>query len=180
MSRLIRDGRRNLSRETKFSGVNGDKEIFPWSAGHVNRIGNLPVDLFSAICDDNNNNNNNCCSVSPQLPPAIGAPWGYCGRGFLLPVDYGSMSLQLTRLRRLNSSTLASISVRKHLNATVLQVTCTRVFFFNSCTGIRRRGKTCQYSSSSTNILYLNILYIVVGVGKIYGRHRGHREQSRE
>ena len=41
-------------------------------------------------------------------------------------------------------------------------------------------NKTCQYSSSSTNISYLNILYIVVGVGKIYGCRRGHREQSRE
>ena len=37
-----------MSRETKFSGVNGDKEIFPWSADHVNRIGNLPVALYSA------------------------------------------------------------------------------------------------------------------------------------
>ena len=46
-------GRPNLSRETKFSGVNGDKEIFPWSANHVNRTGNLPVVLYSAICDDN-------------------------------------------------------------------------------------------------------------------------------
>ena len=87
-------GRPNLSRETKFSGVNGDKEIFPWSADHVNRIGNLPVALYSAISYDNN--------------------------------------------------------------------------------------QTCQYSSSNTNILYLNILYIVVGVGKIYGCRRGHREQSRE
>ena len=62
--------------------MNGDKEFFPWSADHGNRIGNLPVDLYSAtgICYDNN--------------------------------------------------------------------------------------KTCQYSSSSTNISYLNILYIVVGVGK--------------
>ena len=60
--------------------MNGDKEIFPWSADHVNRIGNLPVALYSAICYDNN--------------------------------------------------------------------------------------KTCQYSSSSTNISYLNILYIVLGVGK--------------
>ena len=41
-------------------------------------------------------------------------------------------------------------------------------------------NKTCQYSSIRTNILYLNILYIVVGVGKIYGCRRGHREQSRE
>ena len=56
-------GRPNLSRETKFSGVNGDKEFFSWSADHVNRIVNLPVDLYSAICDNNNNNNNNCCSV---------------------------------------------------------------------------------------------------------------------
>ena len=28
-------GRPNLSRETKFPGGNGDKEIFPWSADHV-------------------------------------------------------------------------------------------------------------------------------------------------
>ena len=59
--------------------MNGNKEIFTWSADHVNRIGNLPVDLYSAICYDNN--------------------------------------------------------------------------------------KTCQYSSS-TNILYLNILYIVAGMEK--------------
>ena len=38
----------------------------------------------------------------------------------------------------------------------------------------------CYDNSSSTNISYLNILYIVVGVGKIYGCRRGHREQSRE
>ena len=70
-------------------------EIFPWSADHVNRIGNLPVDLYSAICDDNNNDNI-CCSVYPQLPPVIGAPWGYYGRGFIFPVDYGSVGVQLT------------------------------------------------------------------------------------
>ena len=46
-------GRPNLSRETKFSGASGDKVIFPWSADHVNRIGNLPVDLYSAVCDEN-------------------------------------------------------------------------------------------------------------------------------
>ena len=86
-------GRPNLSRETKFPGGKGDKEIFPWSADHVNRIGNLPVDLYSAICDDNNNNG---CSVYPQLPPVIGAPWGYYGRGFLLRVDCGSVGVQLT------------------------------------------------------------------------------------
>ena len=66
-----------MSRETKFSGVNGDKEL----------------------------------------------------DGFLFPVDYGSVGVQLTRLRRLNQGTLTSICVRKNLNAIVLQVTCTRKFF---------------------------------------------------
>ena len=41
----------------------------------MNRIGNLPVDSYSAICDDNT-----CkqiyCSVYPQLPPVIGATSG--------------------------------------------------------------------------------------------------------
>ena len=54
MSRLTRDGTaKPVSRNQIFRRVNGDKEIFPWSADHVNRIGNLPVDLCSAICDDN-------------------------------------------------------------------------------------------------------------------------------
>ena len=61
----------------------------------------------------------------PQLPPVIGAPWGYCGRGFLFPVGYGSVGVQLTRLRRLNQGTLNSECFRKNLNATVLQITCT-------------------------------------------------------
>ena len=47
--------------------MNGDKEIFPWSADHVNRIGNLPVDLYSAICDDNNDNNNSTTVVECTL-----------------------------------------------------------------------------------------------------------------
>ena len=110
--------------------MNGDENFFSWSADHVNRIGNLPVDMYSAICYDNNNNSNNCCSVYPQLPHVIGAPWGYCGRGFIFPVDYGPVGVQLTRLRRLNQGTLTSICVRENLNATVLQVTCTREFFF--------------------------------------------------
>ena len=49
MSRLTRDGTaKSVYSEIKFSGVNEDKEIFPWSADHVNRIGNLPVDLYPA------------------------------------------------------------------------------------------------------------------------------------
>ena len=87
MSRLTRDGtgRSNLSRETNFSGANGDKETFPCSADHVNRIGNFPADLYSAICDDNTYIHIiYCCSVYPHFSPFIGALWGYCGRGFLL------------------------------------------------------------------------------------------------
>ena len=146
-------GRPNLSRETKFSGVNGDKEFFTWSADHVNRIGNLSVNLYSAICHGNNNNNN-CCSVYPQLPPVIGAPWGNCGWRFLFPVDYGSVGVQLTRLRRLNQGTLTSTCVRKNLNSSVYQVTCTREFKKNSCTGIRRRGKTCPYKTAVVVLIF--------------------------
>ena len=53
MSRLTQDGTAKPVSRNQISGVNGDKGIFPWSADHVNRIGNLPVDLYSAICDDN-------------------------------------------------------------------------------------------------------------------------------
>ena len=111
--------------------------MFPCSADHVNRIGNLLVDLYPAICDDNTYIDIYCCSVYPQLPPVFRAPWGYCGRGFLFPVGYGSVGVQLTRLRRLNQGTLTSEYVRKNLNATVLQVTCTmqqssRVFYLNT------------------------------------------------
>ena len=95
-----------------------------------------------------------CYSVYLQLPPVIGAPWGYCDRGFLLPVDYGSVGVQLTRLRRLNQGTFTSICVRKNLNATVLQVTYTREFIFNSCTGISRRGETCQYSLAVVVLIF--------------------------
>ena len=143
MSRLTRDGTAKPVSRNQISGVNGDKGIFPWSADHVNRIGNLPVDLYSAICDDNTYINVYYCSVYPRLPPVTGAPWGYCCRGFLFPVGYGSVVVQLTRLRRLTQETLTSQCVRKNLNATVLQVICTREFLFYFCTGISRREKTC-------------------------------------
>ena len=42
-------------------------------------------------------------------------------RGFIFPARYGSVGVQLTRLRRLNQGTLTSERVRKNLNATVLQ-----------------------------------------------------------
>ena len=52
MSRLTRDGTAEpVSRDQKFSGANGDREIlfFPVQLTTTNMIG---VDLFSAICDD--------------------------------------------------------------------------------------------------------------------------------
>ena len=92
------------------------------------------------------------------------------------------VDVQLTRLRRLNQGTLTLICFRKNLNTTVLQVTCTREFFFLFLYRYKSQGEnlSIQHSSSSTNILYLNILYTRVGVGKIYGHRCGHREQSRE
>ena len=58
------------------------------------------------------------CRVYPQLPPVIGAPWGLkknlnafvAGtlRGYFLPVRYGSVGVQLTRLRALYQGTLTS------------------------------------------------------------------------
>ena len=74
-------------------------------------------------------------------------------RGSLFPVCYGSVGVQLTRLHRLNQGTLTSICVRKNLNATVLQVTRTREFFY-SCTGISRRGKTCPYSTALVVLIF--------------------------
>ena len=159
MSRLTRDGTAKPVSQNQIFRRERGQGFFPWSADHVNRIGNLPVDLNSAICDDNNNNN--CCSVYPQLPPVIGAPWVYCGRGFFFPVDYGSVGVQLTRLRRLNQGTLTLICVRKNLNATVLQVTCTREFFKNYCTGIRRRGETCPYKIAVVVLIFCVWTYFI-------------------
>ena len=139
----------------------------------MNRIGNLPVDLYSAICHDNTYIHIYCCSVYPQLPPVIGASWGYCGRGFIFPVGYGSVGVQLTRLCRLNQGTLNSECARKNLNATALHVTSTmrqssRVFFkfLYRHKSEEENVSIKQYSSSSTNILYLNILYTNSGCGK--------------
>ena len=113
-------------------------------------------------------------SVYPQLPPVIGAPWDYCGRGFLFPVDYGSVGVQLTRLRRLNQGTLTSICVRKNLNATVLQVTSNgdlkkKILYRRKSEG---ENVSIQYSSSSTNILYLNILY----TNSVCGKREAHND----
>ena len=59
-------------------------------------------------------------------------------RGFRFPICYGSVGVQLTRLRALCQGILTSECVWKNLNAVVLQVTCTmqqssRVFFLFAC-----------------------------------------------
>ena len=123
--------------KTKFSGANGGKEKFPCSADHGQDWQPYAVDLYSAICDDHT-----CiriyCSVYPQLPPVIGAPWVVAGtlRGFRFPIYYGSVGVQLTRLRALCQGILTTECVWKNLNAIVLRVTCTmqqssRVFFYS-------------------------------------------------
>ena len=83
------------------------------------------------------------CRVYPQLPPVIGAPWGLkknlnafvAGtlRGYFLPVRYGSVGVQLTRLRALYQGTLTSGCVWKNLNTSYLyngQWSNPREFFF--------------------------------------------------
>ena len=54
MSRLTRDATAELSRETKFSDANEDREIFMFPVQlNTNRIGNLTrLILTLAICDD--------------------------------------------------------------------------------------------------------------------------------
>ena len=108
-----RDGQTCLAKR-HVQARTGTRLFFPAQLT-MNRIGNLPVDLYSAICDDNTRIHIYCCSVYAQLPPVIGAPWGYCGHasGIFFPVRYGSVGVQLTRLRRLNQGTLTSECVRK-------------------------------------------------------------------
>ena len=99
MSRLTRDGTAKLVCKTKFSGANGDKEMFPCSADHEQDWQLYPVDLYSAICD-----NHTCmhiyCSVYPQLPPVIEAPWSCCGHAlgisFPRPLWFGGCATHAT------------------------------------------------------------------------------------
>ena len=122
----------------------------------MNRIGNLPVDLYSAICDDNTYIYTvvACTLNSRLLSGHLGVIAGTL-RGFLFPVHYGSVGVQLTRLRRLNQGTLTSECVRKNLNVTVLQVTCTmqqssRLFLF-ACLKGRFRLSWSARNNKKTN-----------------------------
>ena len=71
-------GRPNLSHETKSSGVNGDKEMFPCSADHGQDW-----------------------QAYPQLPPAMGAPRVCCGHasGISFPrlLWFGGRATQVTQ-----------------------------------------------------------------------------------
>ena len=80
------------------------------------------------------------CRVYPHLPPVIGAPWGLkknlnafvAGtlRGYFLPVRYGSVGVQLTRLRALYQGTLTSGCVWKNLNTSYLYNAAILASFF--------------------------------------------------
>ena len=85
------------------------------------------------------------------------------------PVGYGSVDVQLTRLRRLNQGTLTSECAKKKSERNCLtSYLYSRVFFLFLYSGHKSEGVnvSIQYSSSSTNILYLNILYTNSGWGK--------------
>ena len=78
-----------------------------------------------------------CALNSRLLSGHLGVVAGML-RGFLFLVRYGSVCVQLTRLRALCQGTLTSKCVGKNLNATVLQVTCTmqqssQVFILFAC-----------------------------------------------
>ena len=73
------------------------------------------------------------CRVYPQLPPVIGAPWGLKKNLNALvagPRRYGSVGVQLTRLRALYQGTLTSGCVRKNLNTSYLYNAAILASFF--------------------------------------------------
>ena len=153
--------------------MNGNKEIIPCSADHGQDWQAHPVDLYSVVCYDHTYMHIYIlyqvgCTLNSRLLSGHLVFVAGTIRGSLFPVYYGSVGVQLTRLRRLNLGTLTSICVKKNLKATVLKVTCTRVFFCFFLYKHKSKGEnvSIQYSSSSTNILYLNILYTNSGSGK--------------
>ena len=126
MSRVTRDGTAKPVPRNQILRRERSKELFPCSADHEQDWQPYAVDLYSAVCDDHTCIRTHC-SVYAQLPPVLGAPWGCCGHasGIYVSRIYGSVGVQLTRLRALCRGTLTSECVWKNLNATVLQVTCT-------------------------------------------------------
>ena len=116
-----RDSQTSLVK-TKFSGANGGKEKFPCSADHGQDWQPYAVDLYSAICDDHT-----CiriytvaCTLNSRLLSGHRGVVAGALRGFRFPIFYGSVGVQLTRLRALCQGILTSECVWENLNATVL------------------------------------------------------------
>ena len=132
----------------------------------MNRIGNLPVDLYSTICHDNTYIYSvvACTLNSRLLSGHLGVIAGTL-RGFIFPVRYGSVSVQLTRLRKLNQGTLTSECVTKNRNAAVLQVTCTMQ---QSSRGGKRVHKTVPGTAVVVLTFVFEHTHFIprVGVGK--------------
>ena len=109
----------------------------------MNRIGNLTrliCTLLYVMTTHAYVHTVTCTLNSRLLSGDLGVVAGTL-RGFLFPVCYGSVGVQLTRLSALYQGTLTSECVQKNLNATVLQVTCTmqqssRVFFIRVFKGV--------------------------------------------
>ena len=108
MSRLTRHGTAKSVSRNQILRREREQEIFPVQLT-MDRIGKLTLN-------------------SRLLSGHLGFVTGTL-RGSLFPVCYGSVGVQLTRLRKLNQGTLTSKCVRKKLDATILQVTSTREFF---------------------------------------------------
>ena len=153
-------GRPNLSHETKSSGVNGNKEIFPCSAADHGQD----------------------WQAYPQLPPVIGAPRVCCGHasGIFFPrlLWFGGCATHATQCSVPGYSYFAMCSEKSKHNCLI------SYWYSRVKKKILYRHKTCPYSTavepSSTDILYFEHTLYRSGCGKIYGRRREHREQSRE
>ena len=127
MSRLTRDGTaKPISRNQVFART-GARKNFPAQLT-MDRIGNLTrlictllhlmtthAYVYTVACTLLNSR-----LLSGHLVVVAGTL-----RGFRFPVCYGSVGVQVTRLRALCQGTLTSECVWKNLNVTVLQVTCT-------------------------------------------------------
>ena len=142
MSRLTRDGTAKLVSRNQILRRERGQGIFPCSADHKQDWQPYAVDLYSAVCHDHTYMYTYIVlsRVYPQLPPVIGAPWGLkknlnafvAGtlRGYFLPVRYGSVGVQLTRLRALYQGTLTSGCVWKNLNTSYLYNAAILASFF--------------------------------------------------
>ena len=109
--------------------------MFPCSADHEQDWQPYAVGLYSAISDDDTCIHiYSACTLNYRLLSGnLGVVAGTL-RGFLFPVRYGSVGVQLTRLRALYQGTLTSECVFKILNALsyklLVKYSNPREFFF--------------------------------------------------